>query len=115
MPPPNEQNILLQLDRTVHEPARLAILTLLAVVEAADFTFIMHRVGLTGGNLGAHIAKLQERGFVEVRKEFVEKQPRTLVSLTQPGRTALLEYRRIFQQVLETIPAGPESPPDSAA
>ncbi len=110
MPPASEQHILLQLDRTVHEPARLAILTLLAGVETADFMFIMHRVGLTGGNLGAHITKLQERGFVEVRKEFVEKLPRTLVSLTESGRAALLEYRKTFQQVLETIPAGPKAP-----
>ncbi|MBI5085260.1 MAG: transcriptional regulator [Acidobacteria bacterium] len=98
------------MSRLPDEPARLAILTLLAVVETAYFTFIMQRVGLTGGNLGAHIAKLQERGFVEVRKEFVEKLPRTLVSLTESGRTALLEYRRTFQRVLETISGGSNNP-----
>ena len=106
MPPANEQHMLLQVDRTVHEPARLAILTLLAVVESADFTFIVQRTGLTAGNLGAHITKLEERGFVEVRKEFVDKQPRTLVGLTESGRTALLEYRRTFQRVLARIPDG---------
>lgn len=57
----------------------------------------------------AVVSVLQERGFVEVHKEFVEKLPRTLVSLTESGRAALLEYRRIFQQVLETIPAGPKA------
>lgn len=64
----------------------------------------MHRVGLTGEDFGAHITKRQERGFVEVRKAFVEKQSRRLVSLTASGRTALLEYRRILRQALETIP-----------
>lgn len=107
MQPTEDRNIWLSLDRTIHEPARLAILSLLAVVEAADFTFIMRNVGLTGGNLGAHITKLELRGFVQVQKEFVERQPRTLVRLTEAGRTALAEYREVIQRALEAVPLQP--------
>jgi DNA-binding MarR family transcriptional regulator len=84
---------LLELDRLVHEPARHLILDLLEAVEEADFVFLLHHSGLTRGNLSCHLAKLEEAGYVEVRKSFVGKVPRTVLRLTSAGREALHRYR----------------------
>jgi len=93
------------LDRIVHEPARLMILAVLSVVESADFLFIVRQTGLTRGNLSAHMSKLEAAGYVEIRKEFVEKIPRTLLRLTPKGREAFDEYRRKITAALGKAPA----------
>jgi DNA-binding MarR family transcriptional regulator len=77
------------LDRLIHEPARLAILTALSSCEAADFTFLLRLTGLTAGNLSSHLGKLGEAGFVQVEKKFVNKRPNTMVQITAQGRTAV--------------------------
>ena len=59
---------LAEIDRLVHEPARLALVALLYVVESADFTFLMNQTGLSWGNLSAHMSKLEEAGYLEVEK-----------------------------------------------
>jgi DNA-binding MarR family transcriptional regulator len=92
------------LDRIVHEPARLMILAVLAVVESADFLFLLRQTGLTRGNLSAHMSKLEAAGYVEITKEFVEKIPRTLLRLTPKGREAFDEYRRKITGALGTPP-----------
>jgi DNA-binding transcriptional ArsR family regulator len=61
---------LAELDRLVHEPARLAVMALLYVVESADLTFLMNQTGLTWGNLSAHMSKLEEAGYLQVEKSF---------------------------------------------
>jgi DNA-binding transcriptional ArsR family regulator len=67
----------LALDRLIHEPGRLAILT---------FVFLQRATGLTRGNLSSHLSKLQEGGLVEIEKRFVLKKPNTRVSLTAEGK-----------------------------
>ncbi|NQT02714.1 MAG: transcriptional regulator [Planctomycetes bacterium] len=101
----NEDSLqpLAEIDRVIHEPARLLILAYLSVVESADFLFLMNQTGLTRGNLSAHLSKLEATGYVEIKKEFVEKIPRTLLSLTEEGRTAFLQYRRSMRQVLDSL------------
>lgn len=94
---------LTEIDRVIHEPARLLILAYLSVVESADFLFLMNQTNLTRGNLSAHLSKLEAAGYVEIKKEFVEKIPRTLLSLTEKGRTAFQEYRRSMRQVLDSL------------
>jgi DNA-binding MarR family transcriptional regulator len=84
----------------VHEPARLAVLTYLSLVESADFVFLMRTTGLTWGNLSSHLARLEEAGYVAIEKEFVKKKPHTLLRLTQAGRDALAEYRATMQTAL---------------
>jgi DNA-binding MarR family transcriptional regulator len=84
---------LLELDRVVHEPARLAILVLLGQVEKADFLYILDETGLSRGNLSSHVSRLEEAGYVEVTKEFVDKIPRTVYQLTPAGARALDEHR----------------------
>ena len=86
------------LDRLIHEPARLAILTALSSIRSADFLFLQHLTGLTGGNLSAHLAKLSEAGLVEIDKQFVERsspggaiklRPNTQARITPIGRQAI--------------------------
>lgn len=94
---------LTEIDRVIHEPARLLILAYLSVVESADFLFLMNQTNLTRGNLSSHLSKLEAAGYIEIKKEFVEKIPRTLLALTDKGRNAFHEYRRNMQQVLDGL------------
>jgi len=94
---------LAEIDRIIHEPARLLILAYLSVVESADFLFLMNQTRLTRGNLSAHLSKLETAGYVEIKKEFVEKIPRTLLRLTEEGKKAFQEYRRSMKQVLDSL------------
>jgi len=91
------------IDRLVHEPARLMILAILYVVESADFVFLMHQTGLTRGNLSSHMSKLEAAGYIDIKKEFVDKIPRTLLRLTDKGREAFETYRQDMIQVLEDV------------
>jgi DNA-binding MarR family transcriptional regulator len=95
---------LTDIDRVVHEPARLLILAYLYVVESADFLFLERQTGLTRGNLSSHLSKLEDAGYVKIKKEFVEKIPRTLLRLTEKGRKAFRTYRKSMKQVLEDLP-----------
>jgi DNA-binding MarR family transcriptional regulator len=89
-----------QLDRIVHEPARLNILAYLYVVKSADFVFLLSRTGLTYGNLSSHMSKLEEAGYIEVEKEIKNKRPHTMLTLTSEGRTAFEKYRQDMLQLL---------------
>jgi len=93
------------LDRLVHEPARLAIMTNLYVVASADATWLLQQTGLTWGNLASHLAKLEDAGYVEVRKGFKGRKPHTDISLTERGRAALLDYRAQMIRALDAIDA----------
>ena len=101
----NEDSLqpLAEIDRIIHEPARLLILAYLSVVESADFLFLMNQTHLTRGNLSAHLSKLETAGYVDIKKEFVEKIPRTLLRLTEKGKKAFQEYRRSMKQVLDSL------------
>jgi len=90
-------------DKLIHEPARLMIMAYLYVVESADFLFIMRQTGLTKGNLSSHLSKLEVGGLVDIKKEFVGKIPRTFLSLSDEGRKAFEEYQQQMKQFLENI------------
>ena len=100
----NDQHPLAEIDRLIHEPARLSIIVTLYVVESADYTFLMNQTGLTWGNLSSHMSKLEEAGYVAVEKSFVGKKPQTMAALTEAGRAALQAYRRQMEQVLNGLP-----------
>lgn len=91
-----------ELDRLIHEPARLSIMANLYVVDSADFVFLLNRTGLTNGNLSSHMSRLSGAGYVEEEKEFVDRKPRTMYRLTKAGRKAFDEYRRAMMAALET-------------
>ncbi|HOH79436.1 MAG TPA: transcriptional regulator [Candidatus Cloacimonadota bacterium] len=81
------------IDRLIHEPARLNIMLYLYVVEEANFVFLQRNTGLTRGNLSVHLQKLEQGGYVEISKKFVDRKPSTLARLTKDGRKAFEEYR----------------------
>lgn len=91
----------MELDKIMHAPARLAIVRQLMAVDEADATWLHGQTGLSWGNLATHARKLEEAGYVEVEKEFVERKPRTLFRLTAEGRAAYEEYRRRILELLE--------------
>lgn len=95
---------LADLDRLVHEPARLMIMAVLYVVEAGDATFLMSQSGLTWGNLSSHVSKLEAAGYVNVEKTFKGKRPNTMLALTEAGRAAVRVYKQHMQQVLDGLP-----------
>ena len=91
------------IDRLIHEPARLMILAQLYVVESADFLFLTRLTGLTPGNLSSHMSKLEDAGYVEVIKEFVDKKPHTMLRLTGKGRDAFKAYVESMKQVFNGL------------
>ncbi len=95
-----ELHPLASIDRMVHEPARLMVLSYLDAVQSADFVFLMRLTGLTWGNLSSHLSKLEEGGYVAAEKAFVNKKPHTMIRLTDQGRAALQSYREVMQRVL---------------
>jgi len=90
-PKPNLQAIL-ELDRVVHEPARLAILTVLASAGSVEFKFLEEVTRLTKGNLNSHATRLESAGYLEVLKSFRGKIPVTTFRITDAGRQALADY-----------------------
>ncbi len=95
---------LARIDKLIHEPARLAIVSLLSAVDSADFVFLQRQTGLTRGNLSSHLSKLEEAGYIEVKKEFVRRIPRTVLRLTGEGRKAFGHYTTSLRRVLESLP-----------
>ena len=91
------------LDKLVHEPSRLAILTALSAAGGADFTFLQRVTGLTKGNLSAQLSKLEEAGLVGIRKEFVGKKTRTLASLTERGVSTIEAHWKRLEHFREGI------------
>ncbi len=89
-----------ELNPVIHGKLRLALLSLLAGVEQADFTWLRDKTGSTDGNLGAQLLKLEEAGYVAVEKQFIERKPRTFYRMTGAGRQALAEYVRALKQLL---------------
>ena len=89
-----------ELNPVVHGKLRLALLSLLAGVEQADFTWLREKTGSTDGNLGAQLLKLEEAGYVAVEKKFVQRKPQTIYRMTEPGRSALSEYVKALKQLL---------------
>jgi DNA-binding MarR family transcriptional regulator len=87
------------LDRVIHEPARLAILTVLLACKQADFIFLQRATGLTNGNLSAHMSKLEAAELVEITKQFVGKKPQTLISLTASGRKQIDHHWRQLEKL----------------
>jgi DNA-binding MarR family transcriptional regulator len=90
-----------ELDRLIHEPARLRLVTLLYVVDEADFTYLADRTGMTAGNISSHMARLERGGYVDIDKSFVDRRPRTVYRLTPAGRTAVESYRREIAGLLD--------------
>ena len=90
---------LADLNRVIHEPARLAILTVLSGCLSTDFTFLQTATGLSKGNLSVQLTRLEEAGLVEITKTIVRKRTLTMVSLTKEGRSELARYWRQMERI----------------
>lgn len=99
-----------QVDRVVHEPARMAILSVLDGVADADFLFLESVLGLSRGNLSSHLAKLEAAGYVQVTKSFRQRRPHTSVAITDAGRRA----REAHWAALEALRSAGGTHPGSA-
>ncbi len=106
MPQPRDDLIL---DRLIHEPGRLAIMTVLSSVMAADFVFLQRTTGLTKGNLSSHLTKLEEAGLVTIEKRFVLKKPNTNVALTPEGMRRVTDHWHQLER-LKSLSETPPSP-----
>lgn len=92
---------ILNLDKTIHEPARIAIVTLLSVVDKTDFLFLKNSTGLTQGNLSSHLAKLENEGYIEIEKTFKGKRPLTLICLSKKGKSKFKAYLKTIKTYLK--------------
>lgn len=92
------------IDSLIHAPARLRLMTELAVLDAADFTWLLNQTGLTWGNLSSHLTKLEAAGYVAIYKGYRGRKPHTMVSLTDEGRAAFRRYRAAMQEALAALP-----------
>jgi DNA-binding MarR family transcriptional regulator len=79
-------------DTVIHQPMRLSILAHLFILDSADALFLKNQIGLTWGNLSTHMKKLEDEGFIQVEKTFVDRKPLTTIKLTDYGRKAFKSY-----------------------
>ena len=93
-----------EIDKLIHEPARLIIMANLFVVESVDYLFLQRQTGLTWGNISSHVSKLEKAGYISVEKEFIDKKPHTTLKLTEQGRVAFKVYKKNMKQVFEDLP-----------
>jgi DNA-binding transcriptional ArsR family regulator len=91
---------LAEIDRTIHEPARLMIVSILSSVEEADFQYLRQLTQLTKGNLSVHLSKLEGAGYIEIEKTFRGKYPLTVCRMTKRGCDVLETYRKTLKAAL---------------
>lgn len=91
----------IDVDRLIHEPARLSIMTILSAVESADFLYLQREIGLTKGNLSSHLTKLEAADYVEITKTYRGKIPLTVCKLSEKGQAAFSNYRKQLQYIVD--------------
>ena len=90
------------LDETIHQKVRLGIMSTLMALGEADFKLLKETLALSDGNLSTHLALLEDRGYVQVRKEFRGKRPHTSAVPTEAGRRAFAEYLAALERIIKT-------------
>jgi DNA-binding MarR family transcriptional regulator len=93
-----------ELNETIHQPVRLRIMAALVTLETGDevdFTYLRDLLDVTDGNLGAHLRKLEEAGYISVNKVFEERKPRTYVSASVAGRRVFQEHVAALESILK--------------
>ena len=89
----------MEIDKSIHEPARLRIMMILSGIEKADFNFIVSTLEMTRGNLSAHMDRLEQAGYVKILKSFNGKVPHTVYRLTKTGEWALSKYWERIEEI----------------
>jgi DNA-binding MarR family transcriptional regulator len=90
-------------DKLIHEPARVAIMALLNVADSADFVFLMNHTGLTQGNLSSHLSKLEAASYIVIEKTFVKKRPKTLIRMSSKGKDAFTQYLKTMKKFYQNL------------
>lgn len=88
------------LNDLIHAKVRLGIMSMLMTYENCDFTFLKKRLEITDGNLGSHLQKLEEAKYIEITKKFVNKKPKTVITVTDIGTHAYKEYIKTLESIL---------------
>jgi DNA-binding MarR family transcriptional regulator len=94
---------MLDVDRLIHEPARLIILSILYVLESADFLYLLNETGLGKGNLSSHLKRLEQAKYITIEKTYRGKTPLTICQLTEAGQTAFEAYREQLKNVVDEM------------
>ena len=89
-----------QLDDVIHSRIRLAVMSLLISLEEAEFNFLKEKINATDGNLSVHLKKLEDAGYISVKKEFINRKPRTMYTLTKKGRKAFEDYLEQLEKMI---------------
>ena len=95
------QDQILDIDPMIHAPIRLAALSILATVKNANFSFLKESINTTDGNLSTHLTKLEEAGYIYVKKIFKEKKPQSIYAMTDQGRDAFTKYIEKLEQIVK--------------
>ena len=93
-----------KLDNIIHQPIRLQIMSSLIALDSSDeveFTYLRKFLNLTDGNLGAHLTKLENAGYIKIKKAFIARKPRTFVNATDKGRDAFDEHTSALRQIIK--------------
>ncbi len=88
------------LDPVIHSQIRLAVLSILISVEQADFNYLKKTIGTTDGNLSIHLSKLEEAGYIAIKKSFQGKKPLTTCSITENGKDAFANYLKALEDYI---------------
>ena len=94
-----------ELNETIHQTVRLRIMAALVTLgptDEVDFTYLRDLLQVTDGNLGAHLRKLEEAGYIAVNKTFIERKPRTYVAATAAGRRVFDEHVAALESILKS-------------
>jgi DNA-binding transcriptional ArsR family regulator len=94
---------MVNIDRLVHEPARLAIMAVLSACTTADFAYLLNATGLGKGNLSSHLTRLKEAGYISITKGFKGNYPNTSCALTAKGQEAFNAYRKRYLALVERL------------
>ena len=94
------KDLALNLDDAVLSRPRLSILAALLAGDAVDFTFLQKHLAISDGNLGTHLRKLEDGGYIRSKKVFAERRPKTWFQITAEGRRALERLLRQLEEML---------------
>ena len=94
----------MELDPVIHQPIRLKLMASLVSIprgDSVDFTYLRELLQLTDGNLGAHLQKLEETGYVDMNKTFVARKPKSFIRITDRGRAAFHDYVTTLRNLIQ--------------
>jgi DNA-binding MarR family transcriptional regulator len=90
-----------QIDDVIHSRIRTAIMAVLVSVEEAEFKYLKEKINATDGNLSVHIKKLEDAGYLSVKKRFVNRKPVSKYKITLNGRKAFENYIKKLESIIK--------------